>query len=430
MRKNPGVEIERIAGGSAAARAGLSAGQRLLSVNGHPVADIIDYLFYKGDEKLEMEVASAQGNKAVLLDSAPPEDPGIELAHFPVRRCRNKCLFCFVEQLPKGLRRPLYVKDEDYRLSFLYGSYITMTNLSEKDRERIAAQRLSPLYISVHSTQARTRKKLLGTEAAEGVMDDLKFLKKNRIRMHTQIVLCPGINDGEDLKKTIRDLCSLYPWVASIAVVPVGLTGHRRQKMRPVLKEDALDALKTVGSFQRRFLKKHGDAVVYGADELYIKADAEFPPLSAYGELPQMENGVGLVPSFLSEARRIKPKNVNAGLKYLTFTGTSFYPILKKNLIDKLNRHGVSITAVPVENRLFGESVTVAGLLSGRDVLKTLSGHASSHDILLVPDCVIREGGDLFLDDVKISDIENALGIRTAVFKSDARGLMEALAAI
>jgi putative radical SAM enzyme (TIGR03279 family) len=426
-----GIEVEEVAAGSPAAKAGVKAGDTLLKVNGNGVSDVIDYCFYKDEYPLRLTFESKEKKPKNILIREENGEPGVALRHFHVRSCRNKCLFCFVSQLPKGLRRTLYVKDEDYRMSFLYGNYITMTNLSQKDRQRIASQRLSPLYISVHATDRKIRNRLLGNPQAEDIMKELSFLKANKIRSHVQIVLCPGINDGEVLKKTIRDLYGFFPYVSSIAIVPVGLTAHRKIKMRPVLPEDAWEALKIIESFQKRFMKKHGQAIVFGADELYIKAAspalAGFPPLSEYGDLPQIENGVGLLPSFLHDAKRLKIKDPFKRGKYLTFTGLSFFPYLKKYLLDKLTKQGCQITVVPVENRFFGTSVTVTGLLTGRDVVRALAPLANSHDILLVPDTGIKEGGDVFLDDLTVADIGSALGIKTRTIEASVKGLSEAI---
>ncbi|MDA8091677.1 MAG: DUF512 domain-containing protein [Nitrospiraceae bacterium] len=431
QREKTGVEIESVTAGSLAAKAGISAGDTLISINGNRISDLIDFFFHKDDCALEMEFRKAG---RVLLEVPEGGETGISLKHFPVKRCGNRCTFCFVSQLPKGMRKSLYLKDEDYRMSFIYGNYITMANLTDNDKKRIATQRLSPLYISIHSTDDAIRKLLLGNPAAPDIMKDLRFFRDNKLRAHTQIVLCPGINDGKSLAKTISDLYSFYPYVMSIAVVPVGLTAFSKSRLKPVGKEEAADALTIIDRFQKRFRKKHGENIVYGADELYIKAGGvPLPPLSEYGDLPQIENGVGLVPLFMHEAKRIymheakKPGHAApSGKKYLTFTGTSFYPYLAK-FIDKLKKQGHHITPVPVENRFFGPSVTVTGLLTGRDALKSLEDFAPSHDILLVPDTVVREGEDIFLDDVAVTDMEAALGIKSKLISATPQGLLEAV---
>lgn len=430
-KNNNGTEIEGIHKGSIAGKAGLLPGDRLLKVNGHAIRDVIDLLFF-GNEQ-DMKFLVRRGDRKIdvkaSFDESSPAGLGVMLKPFRIKTCGNNCVFCFVSQLPKGLRKTLYLKDEDYRMSFLYGSYVTMTNLSEQDKKRIITQRLSPLYISVHSTDTAIRNKLIGRPNAGDIMKELKFLAGNKIRMHTQIVLCPGYNDGKDLSKTIADLYRFYPYVMSIAVVPVGLTAHRKKALRPVEKEDALSALETITKFQARFRKKHGEHIVYAADEMYIKAGLPLPPLEHYDDLPQIENGVGLVPLFTHQAKKIKLPQIPDKLKkkrFVTFTGVSFYPYLSK-FTDKLKKGGFDIETVAVENSFFGKSVTVTGLLTGRDVLKALSGVIKKEDILLIPDIVMREGDEVFLDDVSKKDVEDILGVKAIVIESTPQGIVEAI---
>ncbi|MCL5061795.1 MAG: DUF512 domain-containing protein [Nitrospirae bacterium] len=430
MKNNCGIEIEEIQKGSLAEKAGLCIGDRLVAMNGHAVRDDIDLMFYSNEPKLELLVLRNK-EKATInadIDETARSGLGIVLKPFKIKTCRNNCIFCFVAQLPRGLRRPLYVKDEDYRMSFLYGNYITMTNLSDADKKRIVEQRLSPLYISVHSTNTEIRNKLIGNPHASDIMREIKFLASHKIRMHTQIVLCPGYNDGKNLEKTITDLYKYYPYVASIAVVPVGITAYRKKAIRPVEKDDAVNAVVSVQKLQARFKRKHGDNIVYAADELYIKAEMQFPPLEHYGELPQIENGVGMVPLFLNQARKIKAPRTSRKRMFVTFTGVSFYPYLSK-FIDKLIRDGIGIEAIPVGNTFFGKSVTVTGLLTGRDVIKSLSGIVKKDDVLLIPDVVMREGDEVFLDDVSRQDIEDVLGVKAVVIESTPRGLVDAIMA-
>ncbi|MFA5353797.1 MAG: DUF512 domain-containing protein [Thermodesulfovibrionales bacterium] len=429
MANKTGIEIEDVQAGTVAEKAGLLPGDRIVAINGQKVRDSIDLMFYAGEPCMEFSVVRDESRLSLQAEGEDDEELGITTRPFKIKTCRNNCLFCFVAQLPKGLRKPLYLKDEDFRMSFLYGSYITMTNLSEADKERIVEQRLSPLYISVHSTNTEVRNTLIGNQKAPDILKEIRFLAENRIRMHTQIVLCPGYNDGKTLEKTITDLFRFYPYVMSIAVVPLGLTSHRKKHLNPVEKEDALKALDIIHRLQARFKRKHGEQIVYGADELYIKAEAPFPPLKDYGELPQIENGVGLVPLFLQRARRLKipaMTDKTGQQRFLTFTGTSFYPYLVK-FISRLRKQGIDIEAVAVENSFFGKSVTVTGLLTGRDVIHTLSGHAGKGDILLVPDIVMREGDEVFLDDVSRQDIEELLGVKTVMVESTPEGLIEAI---
>ncbi len=426
MRTERGITIESVSKGSSANKAGLLPGDLLLSVNAHPLRDPIDFMFYSPEDSLEIRL-KREGKNMVLTLVRDSNDLGIDFKPFRVMTCKNNCIFCFVKQLPKGLRKTLYVKDEDYRMSFLYGNYITLSNLSKEDKQRIVGQRLSPLYISVHSTDRAIRNRLLGNPKATDIMKELRFLKDNKIRSNVQIVLCPGHNDGKELQNTLSSLYSLYPYVLSIAVVPVGLTIHRKQVVRPVTKEDAINALSIIEAFQKRFTKKHGNPIVYGADELYLKAEQPFPSLSEYGELHQIENGVGMVPLFLSKAKKLKiSQALQCGKKFLTFTGISFYPFLKK-FIEKLSeKEHLSLDVVAVENTFFGSQVTVAGLLTGRDVMKTALDCVEGHDTILVPD-VVLDDQDRFLDNVTLDDMQEALGIPVKKIVATPEGLIKGI---
>ena len=476
FKKDKGVEIENIQSGTVAEKAGLHSGDRLISINGYKVRDVIDLLFYgnepwlkllveRNSEKMNIGIDAPESAECGIPDSSDysSHSLGITLKPFKVKTCRNNCIFCFVSQLPRGLRKSLYIKDEDYRMSFLCGSYTTMTNLSDTDKERIIQQRLSPLYISVHCTDAEIRNRLLGNPKATDILKEIRFLYDNKIRMHTQIVLCPGYNDGKNLEKTIIDLYKFYPYVISIAVVPVGLTAHRKKArtltMKPVEKDDALKALEILHKLQHRFKKRHGEHIVFAADEMYIKAEMQFPPLKHYGELPQIENGVGMVPLFIHQSKRIKifqaAKNTeyktqntdygtqitehrlrntdygtqrDARKRFVTFTGTSFYPYLSK-FGNNLKKGGVDIEVIRVENTFFGRGATVTGLLTGRDVMKSLSGVLKKDDILLIPDVVMREGDEVFLDNVSKQDVEDVLGIKIVVVESTPKGIVDAIMA-
>jgi putative radical SAM enzyme (TIGR03279 family) len=411
--------------GSIADNKGIKAGDVLVSLNGKKIRDAIDYMFTKDSPEMDIVVSRNDKILHVSLEHEGYADIGIELEQFRIKPCNNKCIFCFVNQLPKGLRKPLYLKDDDYRMSFLYGNYITLSNLSAADRKRIEEQHLSPLYISVHTTSKALRSRMLGNPKATDIMDELNFLRDHNIRMHAQIVLCPGLNDGQELRRTLRDLYSFYPHVMSIAVVPVGLTAFSKEGLKPVAGKDAESALDAIDKFQKRLVKKHDEPIIYGADELYIIAGRSLPPLTEYGDLPQIENGVGMVRLFVSEASRLRlTKKVKSSKRFLTFTGVSFYPFLKR-FVGRMRKNGINITSVPVSNTFFGNSVTVAGLLTGRDVINSIREISGEYDVLLVPDVVLKESSDVFLDDVSVDDIEGALGIRTKVVDSSPEGLVK-----
>ena len=407
------LEISRVLPGSTAARYGLKRGDQLVSINGNDIHDSIDFLFHASDERLSLVINGKKGVTRMLRIVKEPDDTlGIEFPPLTIRRCRNKCIFCFVDQMPPGCRRSLYVKDDDYRASFLYGNYITLGNLREDDWERIFTQRLSPLYISVHATEPGLRASLMRNKNAPDIMTGMKRLAAGGIRMHTQIVLSPGINDGAHLLKTIDDIAGLFPAVLSIAVVPIGITGHRKGlfPLRTFKRSEALQVVKTIQSIANRFKKQWGTRVVYPSDEFYIKARLPFPSLSSYEDLPQIENGVGMVASFLHEARLTRiPRRVSP-ITLTAITGVSFSPILGEELKRLQRTAGVSVRVITAKNILFGPPVTVSGLLSGQDILKAVKGKRLG-SMLLIPASTLNENEGIFLDNMTIDDIEAVVGI-------------------
>lgn len=421
-----GLLIESVLAGSIAEEEGIEAGDRLVAVNGNPVRDLIDYHYwYDGDHLLldilkpdgtvwECEVEPCEGMPLGMVFQAP--NPA---------RCRNNCIFCFVHQLPKGIRRPLYVKDEDYRLSFLYGNYVTMANITRREVERIKRQRLSPLYISVHATDAELRGTLLGRAGIPPVMELLKELADARITMHTQVVLCPGVNDGAALEKTVADLAALHPHVASLAIVPVGLTSHRRRlpELAPVTAGYAAGFIAEWQPVAQQYAEDKGEPFVFLADEFFLKAGAPFPPISSYGDFPQLENGVGMIPLFRSEAAQVLRKARSLAFpKAVVVTGVSAFPEIA-GFLKKLSRKtGVEFRPIAVENRLFGPSVTVAGLVSGRDIIAAV-GRPDPAEVVILPDVMLKEGEGLFLDDLSIPDLEREMGVSVLVSDSSPAGL-------
>ncbi len=418
--------ISQIHKESIADRAGLEKGDIIVSINGNPVRDVIDYMFYCMDDIENIEILRAKKPQTIEIKKREPSSLGIELRSFRTRTCRNRCLFCFVSQLPKGLRKTLYLKDDDYRMSFLFGNYITLTNLTSKEKRRIIEQRLSPLYISVHTVNNDLRRKMLGNPKAADILKELQELTSNKIRIHTQIVVCPGLNDKEELSNTIRELQRFYPYVASIAVVPVGLTKYKKGGLRPVEIDDAVEIISTIKTFRQRCKRRHGDPIVHLADEFYIRAGHPFPPIKEYGDLPQIENGVGLVAEFLHCAKKLRlPKKITP-VKAAVFTGESFMPFLEE-LAKKFNSiEGLSLDIFKVRNRFFGPSVTVAGLLTGKDILKTIVGRTKA-DRLLVPNVMLREGSDMFLDNVTLKDLQESLGMRVIAIDPTPDGILRGI---
>ena len=426
-----GVEVTGIDAGTNAYIAGVRAGDRLVGINGHPVRDVIDYMYARCGERFDLEFAPSDGGPARLVSLNPWEPAGIELAPPKTRTCRNKCVFCFVSQMPRGLRKTLYVKDEDYRLSFLFGNYVTLSNLADADRARILEQRLSPLYISVHSIDREKRKILLGRPDPVDVLSEISNFVRAGIRVHAQIVMCPGINDGADLERTVNALARLHPGVESLAVVPVGLTRFHRGGLKPVDEQLARTTVRRIERLQRKFIKRFDDPFVHASDEFYLKAGIDLPPVEIYGEFPQMENGVGLVRDFLDRFDPFDlPKRLRRAAGVLTFTGASFYPVLAE-LSRELEARtaGLRMNVVPVHNDFFGHTVTVTGLITGRDLIDQLSARSGTKNerALLIPSVVLRDGDGVFLDDVSVEDVEKALGIPAIVIDPTPEGLIDGI---
>lgn len=426
-----GLLIESVVPGSLAEELDLEAGDRLVAINGHKLRDIIDYNYLSADEELTLEVVKRDGEEWEMEVERDESDPLGLIFEAPIpAQCGNKCIFCFVHQLPKGLRKPLYVKDEDYRLSFLYGNYVTLANIEQEDLERIKSQRLSPLYISVHATETEVRERMLEKQGIPPIMDIIRELAEAGIAMHTQVVLCPGVNDGPILEKTVADLSSLYPAVASLAVVPVGITKHRKGLpiLSPVTKGYAAELLAHWQPEMTSLTERLGEPFLFLADEFYIKGGVEFPPLATYGDLPQIENGVGMVPLFLQqaddvlrEAEKFQPASITI------VTGESPYAYLHDFVVKLAKKTGTQLSVVPVKNRLFGESVTVTGLVSGGDILEELKNVALG-DVIIVPDVMLKEGEGVFLDDLTIEDLQTALGREIFVAESTPHGIYNILA--
>ncbi len=428
------LTIESVAPGSIADEMEIEGGDRLIAINGHHLRDIIDYTFYSAaEEDLLLEIAKPDGEIwEIEIERDPAEPLGLYFPPPQPAHCRNNCLFCFVHQLPKGLRKPLYIKDEDYRLSFLNGNYVTLANLKPNELSRIIEQRLSPLYISVHATNPDLRQKLLGREKIPAIMDQLRQLAGAGISLHTQVVLCPGINDAKELEQTVSDLASLYPSVQSIAVVPLGLTVHRNglPRLQPVDSEFARDFIRQWQPRAAALAKRLGEPFLFLADEFYLKAQLPFPSLKSYGDLPQIENGVGMVPLFLADAAKtIRSVKAAGDLSITVVTGQSAYPFVADFLNKLTLKTGIRIRTAAIENQLFGSSVTVSGLVSGGDIIRELIG-SDCGEAVLVPDVMIKEGEGVFLDDVSITELEKQLGVQVVVFEATPQGCWQAIRAL
>jgi len=407
------AEVECVRPGSPAARAGIAPGDRIVRVNGRAPRDYIDYRYQVAEPEVALLVEDEGGERRRLrIAKSVDEDVGLRFTEDVfdgIRTCRNRCIFCFVDQLPPGLRPALYLHDDDYRLSFLHGNFVTLTDLADADRARIVRQHLSPLYVSIHATEPEVRRKLFG-RAAGDVLAEMAGLIERGIEFHAQIVLCPGINDGPHLERTVRDLAALYPGLRSVGVVPVGLTKHRRRlpPIHPVGPTLARGIVAQIHGWQEEFLRAFGSRLVFGADELYLMSGLPLPGRARYEGFPQLSNGIGCARLFLDRVRRIRPPRPRRAVRMTLVTGEMAVGLVKE-LAGRLEAGGsVRAQVCIAQNYLMGRSVTTAGLLAGRDIVRALRGRRLG-DIVIVPDTAVREG-EGFLDGMTIEELARRLG--------------------
>ncbi len=430
-----GVVVKSVRRGSAAAAAGLLEGDRLLAINGEPLRDVIDFHFNAGEEELGIEVERGGARAATLrLTRGRGRDLGLEFEPprpAEISTCANKCVFCFIHQLPRGMRRSLYVKDDDYRLSFLHGNYITLTDLDEAALRRIMDQRLSPLYVSVHATDPELRHVLLGRpKVSREILPVMERLAKAGIAMHAQVVLCPGLNDGVHLERTVFDLSNLHPGVATTAIVPVGLTRHRERlpALRSITPEESRALVETVSRWQPAFLERLGSRFVYAADEIYLVAGGQIPPARDYEGFSVIEDGIGLVRRFedgFARAARHLPPGVPSPRTVTVVTGEMFAPRLVR-LLAGVRVAGLTVDVAAVPNEFFGRGIAVAGLLTGQDIQRELARRALG-DRVLIPAVALREADGVFLDDRTPADLARDLEVRIRVTEPTPRALLAAL---
>lgn len=415
--------------------AGIGPEDRLAAINGAGITDILDYLEWMASDSLLLEVIKPYGEIwEIEIEKEPGEDLGLVFEQ-PLldkqRGCANQCIFCFVDQLPPNMRGSLQVKDDDWRLSFLMGNYITLTNLSEKDIRRIIKKRLGPLYVSVHTTNPALRDRMLGSKRGGQTLSYLEAFARAKLPIHCQIVLCPGYNDGSELTRTMQDLYRMRSSIQSVSVVPVGLTGYREglPPVRPCSQEEAAAVIEQVEAHQAEFLADGGSAFVYLADELYLKAEKPFPPFEAYEDFPQLDNGVGMCVLFLSELRKAmdeRPDTRSPYRKVTLVTGVSAYPVLRGILQEMGMQYRCTLQLVPVSNTFFGGAVTVAGLLTGRDILSGLSGLDLGEKVLL-PLGMLRKGAEVFLDDMTVTELQSALKVPLETIPARGAALLDAI---
>jgi putative radical SAM enzyme (TIGR03279 family) len=396
------LKIKDIAVGSVASLLDIAPNDELLSINGHEITDLIDYQFHQAYAKITLRIS--RNGQAKILKFSKEIDKAIGLVFYPdkIIRCRNKCVFCFVSNNPRNMRKSLYVRDDDYRLSFMHGNFVTLTNLTEIELQRIIAMRLSPLYISVQATDDAARKRLFGKKGIPPILPLLIKLASANIQFHSQVVVAPSYNDGEILRRTIADLAKLQPHALSVAIVPVGLTRFCVSPIKSVKNKKAIELISEVDKFRRQYGTKE-NRFVYAADELFIAAVFDIPPAKYYDDYPQIENGVGLVRQFMDTIPRKLPSKISG----YWVTGQSMVKVWRDMIIPG-NKFKLSL--VPVTNRLFGSKVTVTGLLPGNDILRALSRiKLKGMPVVLPPNCLNDDGK--FIDDMTPEEMSEILDV-------------------
>ena len=429
------VRIFAVSAGSPAEKAGIRPDDYIVSINGEKVIDEIDYQALSSESRLLLLIQNERGIHQIHINKKDWEPLGLcldETESMKPRHCRNKCVFCFVDQLPSGMRESLYVKDDDWRLSMMMGNYVTLTNVSEDEFNRIIARNASPLFISVHATDPNIRCKMLHNPNAGTLMSRLVRLRDHGLQFHAQIVLCPGINDGEVLDKTINDLASLYPSSQSVAIVPVGLTKHRKglTELHQFDAASARNLIQSVKTYQERFLKELGTRFVFPSDEFYCLCKEQIPDDDQYEDYPQIENGVGMLRLLEKECidayDDLKTSDYSdpAPRTIVVPTGISACTFIEE-LAKRFAPPGTKIVVIPIRNTFFGESITVTGLIVGSDLMCQLKD--VDCDQILLCDTMLRDGTDRFLDDTTIAEVSDALGKPIRIVQNNGESLIRAL---
>lgn len=425
------VRITEVEKGSRGAKAGICVGDTLVSINGNEISDVLDYRFYLTERRVVLQLHRADGEGyECLIKKGEYDDIGLGF-ETPLmdkkQTCKNGCIFCFIDQNPEGLRESLYFKDDDSRLSFIHGNYITLTNMTEKDVDRIIKMRFSPINISVHTTNPELRVKMMKNKRSGEVLSYLRRFKDAGISMCAQIVLCRGINDGEELLRSMRELAEYFPELGSVSVVPAGLTKFR-DRLYPLTDftaEEAGAVIDTVESFGKAHFDRHGSRLIFAADEFYLKAKRPLPPEEYYEGYPQLENGVGMLRSFMEEfgmaeedISDMRADDVAARTVSVA-TGVASYPMISA-LSERLMKlfPKLTVNVYKITNYFFGESITVSGLLTGKDISEQLSGKPLG-DLLFIPENCLRAGEDVFLCGMDIKALEDRLSVKIAVSRND-----------
>lgn len=413
------IFIDKVLEGSIAEEVGIEEGDILLKINDNEINDIIEYRYLICDELLNVLIRKPDGEEwEIEIEKDYYEDLGLDFDD-PIidnaKRCHNKCIFCFIDQLPKGMRESLYFKDDDSRLSFLQGNFVTLTNMGDEDIERIIKYRISPINVSVHTTNPELRVEMLNNKKAGNIIDRLKQLTETGININCQIVLCPGINDGKELKRTLDDLFNFYPQISNVAIVPVGISRFRENlfEMKGYNKESSTDLINLVSQMQMKFIEKSGEPFARLADEFYLMAEHELPGYEHYGDFDQIEDGIGMIRYFEKCINDdLEDINVDGKGKECAFiTGLS-----SSNFIEKISKHieaklNIKISVYPIRNDFFGEKITVSGLLTAKDIINQLKGRLKEN-IAFIPASMLRADTDIFLDDISLEELQEKLKIR------------------
>jgi putative radical SAM enzyme (TIGR03279 family) len=436
LKKYKEHKITKVLSGSIAEELGIEEGDILLAINDQSIEDVFDYRYLLSDEFITLLVRkNSQEEWEFEIEKEIDEDLGLVFENElmdDLKPCRNKCVFCFIDQLPPHMRKTVYFKDDDWRMSFLYGNYITLTNMSDKDFERLLFYRLSPMNISVHATDPEVRKKMLNNRFAGDILERIKRIVDAGIEVNCQIVLCKGLNDGEILEKTIKDLGRFLPGIKSTSVVPVGISKFRHElyPLIPFEKEDARAVIKIIHKWQDYFKKKYNNSFIYAADEFYLTGEVEIPEFEKYEDFPQIENGVGMVALMkheFDEYYKTLPEVLDEYIDVSIATGVITYPFICE-LVDRLNQKypNLSVRIYPITNYFFGEKITVSGLMTGQDLLGQLK-HKELGSRLLLPQNAFRDNDTILLDDMYVEDLEKELNIPITIVENSGKEFIKAI---
>lgn len=430
------VRINSVTAGSPADKAGILAEDCLVSINGHAIRDVLDYMYYAADEQVSLEIIRDESKLSFEIKKSEYDDLGLEFETFLMdskQSCRNKCVFCFIDQMPPNMRETLYFKDDDARLSFLQGNYVTLTNLEQSDIDRIIEMKLN-INVSVHTTNPELRCKMMNNRFAGDKLKYIRQLSENGIKLNCQIVCCPGLNDGDELRRSLRDLGELMPNITSMAVVPVGLTKFRQglYPLEPFTKKTAGEALDIIEEFQQEFLEKFGTRTVFPSDEFFLIAERELPPVEYYEDFSQYENGVGMLRSLIDEFEKaLEIAEWEGGERHVSIaTGYAPYKIIKE-LADMAQERFPQLRCdvYRIRNDFFGDSITVTGLITAQDLIAQLKDKELGTE-LLISSAMLRTNTQDFLDDLTVADVEKALDIHVKSTSNDGYELLDAIMGI